>query len=168
MTTSATMLDAHPRLPEIDTQLHADTLDALWDAARVASLPRSFIDCTSPALATIAVMRQRVRSEPGWRVHELATVDMLPGLPDYTTVFVRATNPALAPSTSPLARGAPRGAPSKEWQETLVHVGEQRARPGDTWRGKARQGKERTCNGVWGCGPRAHRRAAGVFGCRAI
>jgi hypothetical protein len=66
--------------------------------------------------------------------------DMLPGLPDYTTVFVRATNPALAPSNT---RWSARRAPSKEWQETLVHVGEQRARPGDTWRGKARQGKER-------------------------
>jgi hypothetical protein len=36
-------------------------------------LPRSFIDCTSPALPTIAVMRQRVRAEPGWEVLELAT-----------------------------------------------------------------------------------------------
>ncbi len=44
-----------------------------FDAARVAALPRSFIDCTSPALPTIAVMRQRVRSEPGWRVFEMAT-----------------------------------------------------------------------------------------------
>ena len=44
-----------------------------FDAARVAALPRSFIDCTSPALPTIAVMRQRVRSEPGWRVAEMAT-----------------------------------------------------------------------------------------------
>ncbi len=44
-----------------------------FDPARVAALPRSFIDCTEPALPTIAVMRQRVRSEPGWRVHELRT-----------------------------------------------------------------------------------------------
>ncbi|WP_310564695.1 alpha/beta hydrolase [Hydrogenophaga sp.] len=44
-----------------------------FDAARVAALPRSFIDCNRPALPTIAVMRQRVRSEPGWKVHELAT-----------------------------------------------------------------------------------------------
>lgn len=44
-----------------------------FDAARVASLPRTFIDCTSPALATIAVSRQRARSEPGWHVVELAT-----------------------------------------------------------------------------------------------
>lgn len=44
-----------------------------FDAARVASLPRCFIDCTAPALPTIAVMRQRVRSEPGWQVREMAT-----------------------------------------------------------------------------------------------
>jgi pimeloyl-ACP methyl ester carboxylesterase len=44
-----------------------------FDAARVAALPRTFIDCTSPALPTIAVMRERVRSEPGWQVHEIAT-----------------------------------------------------------------------------------------------
>lgn len=44
-----------------------------FDAARVAAVPRSFIDCTSPALATIAPSRQRVRSEPGWQVMELAT-----------------------------------------------------------------------------------------------
>ena len=40
---------------------------------RVAQLPRTFIDCTSPAWPSIAPMRQRVRSEPGWRVRELAT-----------------------------------------------------------------------------------------------
>ena len=45
----------------------------LFDAARVASVPRTFIDCTSPAWPTIAPMRERVRSEPGWRVRELAT-----------------------------------------------------------------------------------------------
>jgi pimeloyl-ACP methyl ester carboxylesterase len=44
-----------------------------FDAARVASIPRTFIDCTSPALATIATSRQRVRSEPGWQVVEIAT-----------------------------------------------------------------------------------------------
>lgn len=48
--------------------------DALhFDAVRVAALPRTFIDCTSPALATIAVMRERVRREPGWNVHEIPT-----------------------------------------------------------------------------------------------
>lgn len=51
--------------------VYFDRLD--FDAARVASVPRTFIDCTSPALATIATMRQRVRSEPGWNVVELAT-----------------------------------------------------------------------------------------------
>ena len=44
-----------------------------FDAARVAAIPRTFIDCTAPALATIALMRQRVRSQPGWNVIELAT-----------------------------------------------------------------------------------------------
>ena len=44
-----------------------------FDAARVAALPRTFISCTSPALATIATMRERVRAEPGWRVVEIAT-----------------------------------------------------------------------------------------------
>jgi len=47
-----------------------------FDAARVARWPRSFIDCTSPALATIAVMRRRVRAEPGWNVMEIATGHM--------------------------------------------------------------------------------------------
>lgn len=44
-----------------------------FDAARVACLPRTFIDCTRPALATIAASRVRVRQEPGWQVFELAT-----------------------------------------------------------------------------------------------
>lgn len=48
--------------------------DALqFNAAAVATLPRTFIDCVQPALPTIAVMRHRVRSEPGWVVHELPT-----------------------------------------------------------------------------------------------
>jgi len=36
-------------------------------------VPRTFIDCNAPALPTIAVMRQRVRQEPGWQVLEIAT-----------------------------------------------------------------------------------------------
>jgi pimeloyl-ACP methyl ester carboxylesterase len=44
-----------------------------FDAARVARLARTFVDCTSPALPTIETSRQRVRSEPGWQVIELAT-----------------------------------------------------------------------------------------------
>jgi pimeloyl-ACP methyl ester carboxylesterase len=49
-------------------------LDPLYfNATAVAALPRTFIDCVQPALPTIAVMRQRVRAEPGWVVHELAT-----------------------------------------------------------------------------------------------
>jgi pimeloyl-ACP methyl ester carboxylesterase len=44
-----------------------------FNGPRLALLPRTFIDCTAPALPTIAVHRQRVRSQPGWVVHELAT-----------------------------------------------------------------------------------------------
>ena len=44
-----------------------------FDAARLAALPKTFVDCTAPALATIAGSRARVRSEPGWRVVEIAT-----------------------------------------------------------------------------------------------
>ena len=44
-----------------------------FDDARVSRLPRTFIDCTSPPLATIAEMRKRVRAEPGWRVVEIPT-----------------------------------------------------------------------------------------------
>lgn len=44
-----------------------------FDPARVARWPRRFIDCTAPALATIAVIRERVRQRPGWQVEELAT-----------------------------------------------------------------------------------------------
>jgi len=44
-----------------------------FDAARLAGLPRTFIDCTSPALPTIDASRRRVRSEAGWQVVEIAT-----------------------------------------------------------------------------------------------
>ena len=44
-----------------------------FDAARVAALPRTFIDCTNPTLPTIAASRIRVRQEPGWEVHEMRT-----------------------------------------------------------------------------------------------
>lgn len=44
-----------------------------FDAQRINRLPRTFIDCTSPALSTIDVMRRRVRAAPGWRVVEIAT-----------------------------------------------------------------------------------------------
>jgi hypothetical protein len=44
-----------------------------FDRERVRRWPRSFVDCTEPALATIAVMRQRVRAEPGWRITEIKT-----------------------------------------------------------------------------------------------
>jgi pimeloyl-ACP methyl ester carboxylesterase len=51
--------------------LYQDPL--VFDAARVASLPRTFVDCFKPALPNIDVMRRRARTEPGWRVIELAT-----------------------------------------------------------------------------------------------
>jgi pimeloyl-ACP methyl ester carboxylesterase len=44
-----------------------------FDAERWAKVPRTFIDCTAPAYPTIAPMRNRVREQPGWRVHEMAT-----------------------------------------------------------------------------------------------
>ncbi len=44
-----------------------------FDPQRMQGLPRTFIDCTSPALATIAAARERVRHEPGWNVLEIAT-----------------------------------------------------------------------------------------------
>jgi pimeloyl-ACP methyl ester carboxylesterase len=44
-----------------------------FDEARVARVSRTFVDCTSPALPTIEKSRQRVRSEPGWTVLEIAT-----------------------------------------------------------------------------------------------
>jgi pimeloyl-ACP methyl ester carboxylesterase len=42
-----------------------------FDAARVAALPRTFIDCTNPPLPTIDAARKRVRREPGWQVLEM-------------------------------------------------------------------------------------------------
>lgn len=44
-----------------------------FEPARVQRWPRTFIDCTSPALPTIALMRERVRAEPGWNVVEIET-----------------------------------------------------------------------------------------------
>ena len=41
-----------------------------FDAARLARLPRLFIDCVAPAYPTIATARQRARSLPGWTVVE--------------------------------------------------------------------------------------------------
>jgi len=44
-----------------------------FDEARVARVPRTFVDCNAPALPTIATSRRRVREEPGWNVMTLAT-----------------------------------------------------------------------------------------------
>jgi pimeloyl-ACP methyl ester carboxylesterase len=51
--------------------VYRDPLD--FDPGRVGTLPRTYIDCTSPPVANIAASRERARSEPGWRVVELAT-----------------------------------------------------------------------------------------------
>lgn len=48
----------HPGRP------YTDTLD--FDPARVAAVPRTFIDCTQPPLGTIDVIRQRVRDPRFW------------------------------------------------------------------------------------------------------
>lgn len=45
----------------------------VFDEAAWSRLPRTFVDCTSPALPSIAPSRQRVRSQPGWRVVEIPT-----------------------------------------------------------------------------------------------
>lgn len=48
--------------------------EPLWfDAKRIESIPRTFIDCIAPALPTIDASRRRVRAEAGWRVIELVT-----------------------------------------------------------------------------------------------
>jgi hypothetical protein len=36
-------------------------------------LPKTFIDCTKPALAAIAPYRRAVRNDPAWRYRELPT-----------------------------------------------------------------------------------------------
>jgi hypothetical protein len=45
----------------------------VFDAARLTSLPRLFVDCTSPPWPTVAAARRRVREQPGWTVVEIAT-----------------------------------------------------------------------------------------------
>jgi pimeloyl-ACP methyl ester carboxylesterase len=63
-----------------------------FDPARVARWPRSFIDCNSPALATIDEMRRRVRAEPGWTVHEIATGhDAMVSAPDELVAALTST-----------------------------------------------------------------------------
>jgi hypothetical protein len=44
-----------------------------FDGERWARVPRTFIDCNRLAYVTIDAMRARVRSQPGWRVAEIAT-----------------------------------------------------------------------------------------------
>jgi hypothetical protein len=51
--------------------VYDDPLD--FDAVRWAARPRTFVDCTTPPLATIEPSRARVRQQPGWDVVTLAT-----------------------------------------------------------------------------------------------
>lgn len=51
--------------------VYDDPLD--FDAQRVARFPCRFIDCTSPALPTIAESRKRARKAPGWDIREIHT-----------------------------------------------------------------------------------------------
>ncbi len=44
-----------------------------FDGAAWLARHRTFVDCTAPALPTIDASRARVRSQPGWTVHALAT-----------------------------------------------------------------------------------------------
>ncbi len=44
-----------------------------YDAARPGELPRTYIACTAPVLATAKLHHERVRSLPGWQVVEMAT-----------------------------------------------------------------------------------------------
>jgi pimeloyl-ACP methyl ester carboxylesterase len=55
----------HPGGP-YDEPLH-------FEASRWAQLPRTFIDCHSPALQTVEAIRKRVREQPGWDLQEIAT-----------------------------------------------------------------------------------------------
>lgn len=52
-------------------RLYDQPLD--FDGDAVARVPRTFIDCTAPALGTIKASRERVRREPGWNLIEMAT-----------------------------------------------------------------------------------------------
>lgn len=51
--------------------MYRERLD--FDEALIAHAARLFVDCTEPAYPTIAPFRERVRSEPGWQVVEIAT-----------------------------------------------------------------------------------------------
>ena len=44
-----------------------------FDRERWRAIPRSFIDCTQPALASIEPSRRRVRAQGDWDLHVLAT-----------------------------------------------------------------------------------------------
>jgi pimeloyl-ACP methyl ester carboxylesterase len=64
-----------------------DPLD--FDAERWAARPRTHVDCTAPALATIEPSRRLVREQPGWELVELATGhDPMVSAPDELAALV--------------------------------------------------------------------------------
>ena len=74
-----------------------------FDAQRVASVPRTFVNCTEPPLATIDISRQRMRDPgfwagawlPGSRVLEMATGhDPMVSDPEGLANILLALNPA--------------------------------------------------------------------------
>ena len=82
MTTAATMLDAHPDLPPVDTRLHGDTVDALLEAARTAR------QCADACL-----------HEPGDTMRRCVTLDL--DVADLATatsnMVIRLADPAAVP-----------------------------------------------------------------------
>jgi len=67
-----------------------------FDSGRWLDLRRLFIDCTDPALPTIAASRERVRRQHGWQIDSLATGhDAMVSAPeDLARVLGRITNGA--------------------------------------------------------------------------
>jgi pimeloyl-ACP methyl ester carboxylesterase len=63
--------EAHAWVARRQTPHPAGTYEAplAFDVQRVSRVPRSFIDCTAPPLATIDVIRQRVRDPRFWDGH---------------------------------------------------------------------------------------------------
>jgi pimeloyl-ACP methyl ester carboxylesterase len=50
---------------------YRDRLD--YDAARLASVPRHYLACVAPSLATVLPHHARVRAMPGWQMQTMAT-----------------------------------------------------------------------------------------------
>lgn len=56
---------------------HTYTAPLDFDPARVASVPRTFVNCTSPALATIDAIRPRVADPGFWQGHWLPRAEVV-------------------------------------------------------------------------------------------